>query len=174
LGRVVSERRRRKCQGDVNARAEDDLTGLTYSSSGTTLGDLAYAYDANGQRTQIGGSWARTSLPAAITGNTYNADNQLTSWNGATLSYDLDGNLTSDGTTTYSWDARNQLSSLTGPSNASFSYDGFGRRTSTTISGSTTGYLYDGANIVQELSGGSPSANMLTGLGVDEVFSRTY
>ncbi|RDU94533.1 RHS repeat-associated core domain-containing protein, partial [Trinickia dinghuensis] len=39
--------------------------------------------------------------------------------------------------------------------------------------GTTTNFLYDGANAVQELAGGTPSANMLTGLGIDEVFSRT-
>ena len=117
------------------------------------------------------------ALPASLStgsGNTYNADNQLTSWNGNTLSYDANGNLTSDGTTTYSWDARNQLSAAwLGRPTASFSYDGFGRRTSTTINGTTTDFLYDGANLVQELSGGTPTANMLTGLGIDEVFSRT-
>lgn len=32
--------------------------------------------------------------------------------------------------------------------------------------------LYDGANVVQELSGTSPSANLLSG-GLDEVFART-
>ena len=149
------------------------LTSLSYALSGTTLGDLQYGYDANGQRTQIGGSWARTNLPTAMTGADYNADNQLTNWNSATLTYDANGNLTSDGTTTYSWDARDQLSSLTGPTSASFSYDGFGRRASTTIAGTTTGYLYDGANLVQELSGGTTTANLLTGLGIDEVFSRT-
>ena len=73
----------------------------------------------------------------------------------------------------FDWDARDQLSNLTGPINASFSYDGFGRRASTTIAGITTGCLYDGANLVQELIGGAPTANMLTGLGIDEVFSRT-
>ncbi|RDU96775.1 RHS repeat-associated core domain-containing protein, partial [Trinickia dinghuensis] len=39
--------------------------------------------------------------------------------------------------------------------------------------GTTTNFLYDGANAVQELAGGTPSANMLTGLRVDEVFGRT-
>ena len=36
----------------------------------------------------------------------------------------------------------------------------------------TTNFLYDGQNVVQELSGGSPTANLLTG-GLDEVFQRT-
>jgi RHS repeat-associated protein len=40
-----------------------------------------------------------------------------------------------------------------------------------TINGTTTDYLYDGANVVQEQIAGTPSANLLTG-GVDEVFSR--
>jgi RHS repeat-associated protein len=42
-----------------------------------------------------------------------------------------------------------------------------------TISATTTNYLYDGLNPVQELSGGAPTANLLTGLGVDEYFQRT-
>jgi RHS repeat-associated protein len=34
-------------------------------------------------------------------------------------------------------------------------------------------FLYDGPNAVQEQISGSPSANMLTGLGTDQVFTRT-
>lgn len=37
----------------------------------------------------------------------------------------------------------------------------------------TTGFLYDGLNPVQELAGSLPSANLLTGLGVDEYLMRT-
>jgi len=55
----------------------------------------------------------------------------------------------------------------------SFAYDATGRRNGKTINGTTTNFLYDGANAVQELAGGAPSANLLTGLGIDEVFSRT-
>jgi hypothetical protein len=35
-----------------------------------------------------------------------------------------------------------------------------------------TSFLYDGVNSVQEIAGGSPSANILTG-GVDENFLRS-
>jgi RHS repeat-associated protein len=55
---------------------------------------------------------------------------------------------------------------------ASFQYDAFDRRVSKTVGGSTTGYLYDGADAVQEIAGGSAVANMLVG-GVDEVLTRT-
>jgi RHS repeat-associated protein len=34
-------------------------------------------------------------------------------------------------------------------------------------------FLYDGVNAVQELSGSTVTANLLTGLGVDEIFTRT-
>lgn len=51
----------------------------------------------------------------------------MTGWGGTSFSYDLNGNLTSDGTTTYSWNARNQLSGLSGGASASFAYDGLGR-----------------------------------------------
>jgi RHS repeat-associated protein len=56
---------------------------------------------------------------------------------------------------------------------ASFVYDPLGRRMSKTVSGTTTEFLYDGVNPVQELSGGTPTANLLTGLGIDEYFIRT-
>jgi RHS repeat-associated protein len=151
-----------------------ELTGLTYSLAGNVLGNLAYAYDADGRRTQMSGSWARTGMPNPTTNTAvYNAANELSNWNGATLAYDASGNMTSDGTNAYTWDPRNQLASISGNFTASFQYDPFGRRLGKTINGSTANFLYDGVNPVQELVGGSPSANLLTGPGADEYFQRT-
>jgi len=122
----------------------NQLTSITYSKGGTTIGDLAYAYDAAGRRTSVTGSLATADLPAAVTSAAHNANNQLTSWAGATLTYDLNGNLTGDGTNTYTWNARDQLASLSGGSSASFVYDGVGRRRSKTIGSTQTGFLFDG------------------------------
>ncbi|WP_181885670.1 RHS repeat-associated core domain-containing protein [Trinickia dinghuensis] len=133
------------------------MTGISYANGGTTLGNVTYAYDNAGRRTQIGGSVATITLPAALTSATFDAN----------------GNLTADGSLGYGWDSRNRLISLTGAATASFAYDATGRRTGKTINGTTTNFLYDGVNVVQELAGGTPSANLLTGLGIDEVFSRT-
>src|SRR5499427_5671096 len=80
--------------------------------------------------------------------------------------------MTSDGTHSYTWDARNRLSQIDSGNTASFSYDAFGRRTSKTVLSTQTGFLYDRANPVQELSGTTVTANSLSG-GVDEVFQRT-
>jgi RHS repeat-associated protein len=149
------------------------VTGLTYKLGGTTLGDLTYTYDLGGRRTAVGGSWARTGLPAALASATYNAANQISTWGASSFTYDNNGNLTNDGSKTYTWNARNQLAGLSGGASASFQYDGSGRRRAKTISGTSTGFVYDGVNAIQELSGGSPSSNILAGLGIDEWFART-
>jgi RHS repeat-associated protein len=154
--------------------AASELTGLSYTSGGAVLGNLTYAYDSDGRRVQMGGTLARTGMPSPTTSTAAcNADNELTSWDGTTLAYDNNGNMTSDGVDTYSWDQRNQLSSISGLYSASFEYDPFGRRQAKTINSATTGFLYDGVNPVQELSGTTVTANLLTGLGVDEYFTRT-
>jgi RHS repeat-associated protein len=149
------------------------VTGLTYKLGSTTLGTLTYAYDLAGNRTSVGGTWARTGLPASLTSATYDAANQISTWGSTSLTYDDNGNLASDGTKTYTWNARNQLTSLSGGVSASFQYDGLGRRRVKTVGGVSTAFLYDWLNTVQELVGGSPSANVLPGLAIDEWLTRT-
>ncbi len=155
--------------------AASQLTGLTYRSGTNILGDLGYDYDAGGRRTVLSGSYASTGLPAAVGSASHDNANELTQWGGMTLGYDANGNLASEGETTYSWNARNELDSLadSGGLSASFQYDPFGRRVRKDVNGQATQFLYDGANPVQELSAsGSVTANLLTGLAVDEVFTR--
>jgi RHS repeat-associated protein len=147
------------------------LTSLAYTLNNNPVGDLTYTYDLAGNRTSVGGSWARTGLPQAAPNATYDAGNRIQTWNGANYSYDANGNLGSDGLTSYLWNARDQMTGLSGGTSASFTYDGSGRRQSKSIGG-TTSFLYDGSNAVQELSGGAPTANLLTGLGIDETLTR--
>ncbi len=91
------------------------------------------------------------------------------------MTYDADGELKSDGTNTYTWDARRHLTAISGGSTASFVYDAFGRRMKRTIGTSTvTQFVYDRLNPVQELnSSNGVTANLLTGLNFDEYFTRT-
>jgi RHS repeat-associated protein len=148
------------------------LTAITYKMGVNVLGNLTYAYDAVGQLTTVGGSYARTALPAALSSATYNLAHQQVTRGTQTLSYDSNGNLTTDGANTYYWNARNQLVAISGSVSASFQYDAFGKRTGKTVNGQSTGYLYDGVNVVQEQVAGTPTANLMTG-GVDHVFTRT-
>jgi RHS repeat-associated protein len=85
------------------------------------------------------------------------------------------------GRTTYTWDARNRLVEVTGPTvSASFAYDALGRRVSKhvlsevdgTVDGATTTFLYDGLDIVGETSGGENAACLRT-LAIDEALTRT-
>ena len=96
----------------------------------------------------------------------------MTNWAGTTLTYDANGNLTGDGSLTYGWDSRGRLASLSGTATASFVYDAIGRRTVKTVNGTATNFLYDGPNAVQELAGATPTANLLSGLRIDEIYSR--
>ena len=158
--------------------AASRVTGINYKQGATVLGNLTYEYDKGGNRTKIGGSFARTGIPNSITSASYNAANQQTALGDKSLIFDNNGNLTSitdaGGTTLYTWNPRNQLTSINGPSvNASFVYDGLGRREKKTINGSLTEFLYDRVNPVQETSGATVLANILTGLGVDEYVTRT-
>jgi RHS repeat-associated protein len=153
--------------------SDSHLAGISYQNGATTLGNLIYGYDSIGRRSQAMGSYAKTDLPAAVSSALYNAANQITTWAGTSVTSDLDANLQSDGTNTYTWDLRNQLSAISGGSTSSFQYDGLRRRISKTINGTATAFLYDGWNVVQELSGTTPTANLITGLNLDEILART-
>jgi RHS repeat-associated protein len=61
---------------------------------------------------------------------------------------------------------------MAGSTTASFVYDPLGRRESSTIGASTTSYLYDGGNVVEELSGTTPTEDLLTG-SLDQIFQLT-
>jgi len=98
--------------------------------------------------------------PAALTQTAaFNNLNQLTNLSGQTLTYDADGNLTSDGQRNYTWDAENRLVGITYPGQpgkqTTFSYDGINRRTaiSSTPAGgggaTTTSYMWCGVRICQ-------------------------
>jgi RHS repeat-associated protein len=155
------------------------LTSITYKQNGTLLlGDLTYEYDKNGNRIKTGGSFARTGVPQALGTTAYNAANHQTTFGDKTLTYDNNGNLQtitdSGGTTTYTWNARNQLTGISGPGvSATFVYDGLGRREKKTINGGLAEFLFDGVDPVQETSAATILGNMLSGAGVDEFITRS-
>jgi RHS repeat-associated protein len=95
--------------------------------------------------------------------------------------------LSNDGVNAYTWDFNgsdltrngapgnftlgysldNRMTSISGAATATYVYDYQGRRTSKTVSGVTTTYLYDGLNLVTETTGGNP-VRYLFGPGIDE------
>ena len=128
------------------------LTLLTYEhDGGGTFGDLTCMYDRPAEE-RLSRDHLPAQLPPGMSGATYNANNQLTSWQGFALTYDLNGNLTWDVFRSYTWNARNELTQLQEGQTtiAPFAYDATARRISKTIAGSATSFASDGGNFVQE------------------------
>jgi RHS repeat-associated protein len=153
--------------------AASQLTSIDYKyPSGEQIGNLLYGRDALGRITTIAGSEARTNLPAALSEATYDVANELTSLAGQQYTYDADGNATGNGTSTNTWNDRNQLTGVTQGSNTfGYAYDQFGRRTTKIVNGVQTAYLYEGQNVARETTGGVTS-QLVNGLGLDERFAR--
>jgi uncharacterized protein RhaS with RHS repeats len=85
------------------------------------------------------------------------------------VTYDLNGNLTTDGTYTYEYDEENRLRTATGPNSVSYHYDPLGRRQSKSVNSTVTQYLSDNQEEIGEYSGsGSAVRYYLNGHDVDE------
>ena len=160
-------------------------TQILHQSVSSIIENLTYTYDAAGNRISFSRTGPQADLPRPVQA-AYDAANEQIQFNSTTpnLMYDSNGNLISqadaNGTTTYSWDARNRLVGLnrtviasnSEAISASFTYDALGRRTSKTINGVTTQYIYDRYNIVAEIQNGVIEATYLRGLRIDEAFVR--
>jgi RHS repeat-associated protein len=122
----------------------------------------SFSYNPASQITQMtrdNDAFAWTGATNANESYTPNGLNQYTSALGASYTYDANGNLTSDGSTTYVYDVENRLVSASGAKNATLRYDPMGRLYET--SGGAAGltrFSYDGDALVQEFDG---SGNLL-------------
>ncbi|MFN3650594.1 MAG: RHS repeat-associated core domain-containing protein [Armatimonadota bacterium] len=141
----------------------DDLYRLT-SATGPGAA-YSWTYDWLGNRLS-------QTLNGTTTGYTYDVANRMTAVNGAPVGLDANGRVTSYGNDTYGWDVRGRLTSLTRPNlTATFGYDVAGRRTAKTVNGAGTSFLYDGQNLVSEITG-SGTAQTLHGTGIDTPLAR--
>ena len=144
----------------------DAIYQLTQVTQGTNTTE-SYSYDPVGNRLSSLG----------VSSYSYNASNELTSIaGGASYTYDTNGNATSKtdstGTTNYTWDFENRLTSVTLPGSGgtvSFKYDPFGRRIYKSSPSATCILAYDGDNLVVEANGsGATIASYSQGVGIDE------
>ncbi|WP_088810262.1 MULTISPECIES: DNRLRE domain-containing protein [unclassified Listeria] len=107
----------------------------------------SYTYDGFGNRTQVQITGSESKTTAA----TFNDGNQLVQFGGDRLTYDTNGNRTSDGKFNYTWDTGDRLISVTKKGENSpfvrYTYDDDNRRLSKTVDGVTTNYHYDGDSI---------------------------
>ncbi|MBI5192608.1 MAG: RHS repeat protein [Nitrospirae bacterium] len=142
----------------------------TLNISGTIpapLTQTAYNYDAVGNRTS-------TNKDATITTYTTNSVNEYTAIvsGGAVFPlYDLNGNLTNDGTRAFSFDYENRLTDVA-PGAISYKYDPLGRRIEKNVAGTITRYYFDGSRVIEERDGLDVVAATYTfGSWIDEILT---
>ena len=145
---------RRLASLDNTGLASTQFSNYSYTSRPETLiSSMTEASDASALYPPTGSQSA-----------SYNNLNQLTNVSGQVLTYDANGDLLSDGSRNYNWDAENRLVTITYPGQSgkqtAFTYDGLGRRTaiaSTPQGGGsavTTSYLWCGWRICQARNAG--------------------
>mgnify|MGYP003293512885 CR=1 FL=1 len=136
----------------------------TYDDAGNILSQKTYALTAEGQT---------PSNPTKT--NTYTYGNsswgdQLTSYNGTTITYDAIGNPLTYGNGyknyTFTWAGKDLTSLTTGGVTYSFTYNDQGFRTSKTKNGITTKYYYDSSRLIAEETQGNTTIYLYDSQGV--------
>jgi RHS repeat-associated protein len=109
-------------------------------------------------------------LPAvASTAYAPNGLNQYSAVGGVTYGYDTRGNMTSDGTNSYTYDVENRLLTASAPTAVTLSYDPLGRLQQAMVGATPTQYLYDGTKLVAEYDGsGNVLRRYVHGPGTDD------
>jgi RHS repeat-associated protein len=160
------------------SRANGVVTTYGYDAAGRLVGlshaapdnpaagsHQSFAYNPGGQligQEQASDQYIWSGQPtttANVTHDQLNRDAAIATASG----YDANGNLTSDGTRTFTYDALNRLRSVTGgPAAVTLNYDPWGRLESYATGGATTSFRYVGSNLVGEFDFTRPNDNMNT------------
>lgn len=130
------------------------LSGLSHVGAPASAGSYqTFAYNPASQmidQAQGSSRYVWSGQPTTTTNFTHDALNRDAAM-AAAAGYDANGNLISDGTRTFAYDAENRLISVTGGSAPlTLSYDPLGRLLKTTSSGSSTTFNYAGSQLVAE------------------------
>ncbi len=109
----------------------------------------SYTYDGFGNRTSV--KVVENGKETKSIAATFNDGNQLVKFGTESLTYDANGNRTSDGKYKYTWNEDDQIVAITkqGENNAfaMYKYDETNRRIEKNVNGQVTRYFYDGDSI---------------------------
>jgi RHS repeat-associated protein len=166
---------------DYTYEADGSLSELDHDIDGSTI---AHDYTYNAVHQMVSQSVSDSSFvwaPTTSSTDSYTSNNlnQYTAAAGATLTYDNNGNMLSDGVQTYTYNKyHNQLTKVTKSGNdVNFVYDAMGKRLSKEDESSSTTerYLLDGDHVVidfdstdQKFGTGEEMRRYVYGPGVDE------
>ncbi len=136
-----------------------------YTATVTGAADTTVAWSASAGTIDPTGLFTAPSTDGAVTITAAShADPQVqalatavvTTAGGAAFQYDANGNVLSDGTRTYEWDAENRLTAINiGTQRSEFTYDGLGRRVQITeklngVAQTSRHYIWIGDQIAEE------------------------
>ena len=150
------------------------LTSLTNSRPDTTvISSYALTLDGVGNHLQSAQTEPLDPVIATQTGSyAYDTENRLTNTNGATFTYDANGNMLTKGVDTFAYDYENRLTqTIVGGTSNSYQYDGLGNRLQATHGGVTTKYVLDVngsmSHVLAETdAGGTATAYYIYGRGL--------
>jgi len=157
--------------------AASNLKSIQEYNAGTNTNlYLNYNYDSDERVSSMSGPLATVNMPSTSVNAGYTASrgNQMLTWNGQGISYDLNGNMLNDPSLGIAmlYDERNHAMSASGASSYSFTYDDIGRRLTLSAASGNETYVHDGDNIAYTTGTGSYSSyDLFEGLGLDDYFS---
>ncbi|MCC6130101.1 MAG: RHS repeat protein, partial [Acidobacteria bacterium] len=144
------------------------LTRAEYPTAAPFNGENhSWTYDAIGNRLTNTVNAATQTYTYLKNGANPNNGQRLANDGVNAYTYDPAGNTATRTGFTFGYNSDNRLVSISGSETASYTYDYQGRRTSKTVGGVTTTYLYDGLNLIAETAAGQTSY-FLNGPGIDE------
>lgn len=151
-----------------------DTAGTSYDVTWGKVGAVgSVAYNPAGQITNWGGSntiFDYAEIAGSTDARTYDGLNRDSGVAALTGGYDARGNLTTDGTRTFTYDVENRLLTSTGGTNPlTLVYDPEGRLARVTSGSTTKDFLYDGVDLIAEYnSNGTVAARYIHGPGTDD------
>ncbi len=137
------------------------------------MDDVDYTFDFNPanqmtRRETSNDTFAYAEHVVGSESSNVNGLNQFTSVGGKAYGYDTNGNMTSDGDSTYTYDIFDRLTNVSGVQNATLKYDPIGRLYQMIGDGVTRVFLYDGNDLVGEFTPtGSMTKRYVHGIGQD-------
>ncbi len=163
----------KKGNTETNKYYYDTLNQLIRENSKNQTKTITYEYDAGGniitkkEYPYTTASTLPTTPTKTITygyGNT-NWKDQLTNYNGKTITYDEIGNAKTYNGNTYTWQNGRQLAGISNTNQTiTYKYNESGIRTQKTVNGVATNYYLDGTKVIYEKTG-----NNITYYTYDEI-----